>query len=312
MTTRKYWMTPAAVICTALFLQALPCSGKTAFMIGNSFTHNSEPYSIPAIAAQKSDPLTVGAHIKSGSPVHNIWGRPDDGREISKEFGKYREALTKHQWDVVTLQPFYKRPGEGFPQSTMQSDIDSILKFIEFARENPANRKTKFYIYQSWPFLWTGKPFQQAWDGAAKDELTAPTLHTRDYYEHLLKRLREKTDAEVHIIPVPEVMYELDKQMQAGKVHGLTGLGDIMKDKLHLDPGLGHYIASDTVYATLFNNSPSGIVKPEGHYDDGNKELLTPQICEIVNKTVWDVVSKNPSTGVGGAVDSKNAAGGKR
>jgi hypothetical protein len=312
MTTRKYWMTPTAMIFTALFLQALPCSGKTAFMIGNSFTHNSEPYSIPAIAAQKSDPLTVGAHIKSGSPVHNIWGSPDNAREISKEFGKYRDALTKHSWDVVTLQPFYKRPGEGFPQSTMQSDIDTILKFIELARGNPANRKTKFYIYESWPFLWTGKPFQQAWDGTTKDELTAPAMHTRDYYEYLLKRLREKTDAEVHIIPVPEVMYELDKQMQAGKVPGLTGIGDIMKDKLHLDPGLGHYIASVTVYATIFGKNPAGIVKPEGHYDDGNKELLTPQMCEIVNNTVWDVVSKNPSTGVGGAADSKNAAGGKK
>ena len=312
MTTRKYWMTPTAVICTALFLQALPCSGKTVLMIGNSFTHNSMPYSIPAIAAQKSDSLTVGAHIKSGSPVHNIWGSPDNAREISKDFGKYRDALTKHPWDVVTLQPFYKRPGEGFPQSTMQSDIDSILKFIELARENPANRKTKFYIYESWPFLWTGKPFQQAWDTTTKDELAAPTMHTRDYYEHLLKRLREKTDAEIHTIPVPEVMYQLDRQMQAGKVPGLTGIGDIMKDKLHLDPGLGHYIASVTVYATLFAKNPGGLVKPEGHYDDGNKELLTPQMCEIVNKTVWDVLSKHPSTGVGAVAEPENAAGEKK
>jgi hypothetical protein len=78
-------MTPVAVICTALLVQALPCSGKTVFMIGNSFTHNAMPYSLPAIAAQKSDSLTVGAHIKSGSPVHNIWGSPDNAREISLE-----------------------------------------------------------------------------------------------------------------------------------------------------------------------------------------------------------------------------------
>lgn len=302
------------MICAALLVLALPCSGepaadgKTVFMIGNSFTHDSMPYSIPALAAQKSDSLTVGAHIKSGSPVHNIWGSPDAAREVSKDFGKYRDALTKHQWDVVTLQPFYKKPGEGFPQSTMQSDIDSILKFIALARENPANKKTKFYIYESWPFLWTGKPFQQAWDATSTDELTAPTMHTRDYYEHLLKRLRKKTDAEIHVIPVPEVMYQLDRQMQAGKVPGLTGIGDIMKDKLHLDAGLGHYIASVTVYATLFGKNPAGLVKPEGHYDGGNQELLTPQMCEIVNTTVWDVVSKNPSTGVGEPADSKNPA----
>ncbi len=272
---------------------------KTVYMIGNSFTHNSEPYSLPALAAQKSDVLMVGAHINSGSPVHNIWGRPDDAREVSKEFGKYREALPNHKWDVVTLQPFYKKPFEGLPQSTMQSDIDSILKFIALARENPANRKTKFYIYESWPFLWTGKPIQQAWDGTTADELTAPTMNTRDYYEHLLKRLKEKTDAEIFIIPVPEVLYELDKKMQAGGVPGINGIGELMGDKLHLDHGLGHYIASVTVYATLFGKNPQGLVKPDGHYDDGkNSALFTAQMCEIVNQTVWDVVSKHPATGV--------------
>ena len=275
-----------------------PGHAKTVYMIGNSFTHNSEPYSLPAIAAQKSDVLTVGAHINSGSPVHNIWGRPDDAREVSPEFGKYREALTNHQWDVVTLQPFYKKPYEGFPQSTMQSDIDSILKFIELARENPANKKTKFYIYESWPFLWVGKPIQQVWDTTTKDELTAPTMHTRDYYEHLLKRLKKKTDAEIHIIPIPEVLYELDKKMQAGEVPGLTGIGDITGDKLHLDAGLGHYLAGVTVYATLFGRNPAGLVKPEDHYDGEKEGLFTPQILNVLHDVVWAVVSKHAYTGV--------------
>jgi hypothetical protein len=89
MTTRTYWMNPIAVICTALLVQALPCSGETAvsgktvFMIGNSFKHGSMPYSLPAIAAQKSDSLMVGAHINLGSPVLNIWGSPDAAREVS-------------------------------------------------------------------------------------------------------------------------------------------------------------------------------------------------------------------------------------
>ena len=66
------------------------------------------------------------------------------------------------------------------------------------------------------------------------------------------------------------------------------------------------------MYATLFGKNPAGIVKPEGHYDDGNKELLTPQMCEIVNTTVWDVVSKNPLTGVGGAAGSTSPVGEKQ
>jgi len=288
----------AAVIAALVLSQTLPGGAETVYMIGNSFTHNSMPYSLPALAREKSDTLTVGAHINSGSPLHNILGRPDDGREISPDFGKFRDALTKHRWDAVTLQPFYKRPFEGFPQSTMQTDIDSILSFIELTRRNPANKNTKYYIYESWPFLWTGKPFRNAWDATTVDDPSTATSHTRDYYEHLLKRLRAKSDAEFYIIPIPEVMYELDGKMQAGRVPGLGGIGDLMKDKLHLDPGLGQYIAGVTVYATLFGKNPEGLVKPDGHYDSDSKNLFTPEIYAVIHKTVWEVVSRHPYTGI--------------
>jgi len=282
----------------ALFFQATPCHAKTAFMIGNSFSHNSGLYSLSALAQQDSNKLTIGAHINSGSPLHNIWGRPDDGREISPDFGKFRDALPKHKWDVVTLQPFYKRPYEGFPQSSMQTDIDSILLVIELTRKNPANNNTKFYIYTSWPFLWTGKPFQEAWDKTTVNDPSTPTAHSRDYYEHLVKRLRSRTDAEIFIIPIPEVMYELDKKMQAGKVPGISGIGDIMGDKLHLDAGLGHYLAGVTVYATLFGKNPAGLVKPDGHYDGKNSNLFTPQVYKVLHQTIWEVVSNHAYTGV--------------
>jgi len=178
------------MIAAVLLLQAQPSGADTIYMIGNSFTHNCQPYSVPELAKQQKKKLTIAAHIKSGSPIHNIWGNPENGREISEKFGKYREALTKHHWDIVTLQPFYKRPHEGLPQSTMQTDLDSILKFIKLARENPANKTTKFYLYASWPFLWTGKPLQTAWSTATKNELTTATSHQGDYYEHLATRLR--------------------------------------------------------------------------------------------------------------------------
>jgi len=297
MATRKCIQSLAAV-AAVLFCLAIPCQAKNVYMIGNSFSHNSGLYSISALARQDANQLTVGAHINSGSPLHNIWGRPNDGREISPEFGKYRNALAKYKWDVVTLQPFYKRPYEGFPQSSMQTDIDSILRFIELTRKNPANRATKFYIYTSWPFLWTGKPFREAWDQITVDDLSTPTSHSRDYFEHLVKRLRSQTDAEIFIIPVAEVMYELDKKMQTGKVPGIDGIGDIMGDKLHLDAGLGHYVAGATVYATLFRKDPAGLVKPKGHYDGKNADLFAPQLCEIVHKTIWDVVCAHAYTGV--------------
>ena len=271
-------------------------------MIGNSFTHNAQPYSLPALADQQGVELSVGAHIKSGSPVHNIWHHAKNAREVSETYGKYPDALTKHRWDAVTLQPFYKKPYQGLPASTMQTDIDTILKFIDLTRGNPANSKTRFYLYTSWPFLWTGKPLPTVWDKTTPDELTALTMHTRSYYRQLAKRLRSKTDAQIHVIPVGEAICEMDKQMQAGDVPGFKAMADIMGDKLHLDHGLGHYLAGVTVYATVLGRNPAGLVKPKGHYDGKEGEskdaLFTPEVLKILHDTVWRVVTACPDAGV--------------
>lgn len=289
-----------------LFSWTVTSSAETAYFIGNSFTHNCEPYSLPALAAQQSNNLTVGAHINSGSPLHNIWGRPDDAREVNTTFGRFREALPNHEWDVVTLQLFYKRPFEGFPQSTIQSDIDSIVSFINLARQNPDNSDTTFYIYASWPFLWTGKPFQEAWDADVEDELTTPTSHQREYFEHLIKRARAASDAEIYLIPIPEVMYALDQKMQDGEVSGFTGVADLLSDdRLHVNQGLGEYLVGATVYATIFGANPAGLVKPDESYEGGDNSLFTPEIYEVFHETIWDVISTHEYTGVVAEAESR-------
>ncbi len=54
-----------------------------------------------------------------------------------------------------------------------------VNEFIKLARENHANKETKFYLYASWPFLWTGKPLQTAWSMATKDELTTAKISSK-------------------------------------------------------------------------------------------------------------------------------------
>ena len=100
---RPTHMIPVVAIALHALCHAEPSRAESIYMIGNSFTHNSQPYSLPALAQQQGVELSVGAHIKSGSPVHNIWANPKNAREVSETYGKYPDALTKHQWDAVTL-----------------------------------------------------------------------------------------------------------------------------------------------------------------------------------------------------------------
>ncbi len=284
-------------VVTACLLATNPCSAETAFFIGNSFTRNCQPASLPAFAAEGGKELTTGWHIKNGSPLHNIWGSPSSVNDVSATFNTFAGALPNHQWDAVTLQPFYKGDYQGFGPATMRTDISSIKSFINLTRQNPANVDTKFYVYTSWPLMWLGKPYQQVWDGPVTDDLSTWSYHQRDYYEHLINRVRAETDAEVNMVPIGEVMYELDKKMQAGELPGYDGIGDIMADGLHLDAGLGEYLASATVYATIFGESPAGLTKPAGHYD-GGPGTFTPEVYDVFHETVWNVVSTHEYAGV--------------
>ena len=99
-------------------------------------------------------------------------------------------------------------------------------------------------------------------------------------------------------IPVAEVMVELDRRLQAGAVPGINDIRDIMSDVLHLDEGVGTFLAGLTVYATLFGADPAGIVKPAGYYDGINPALFTQDLYDTWWETVWDVVSTHPDTGV--------------
>jgi len=270
----------------------------SAYFIGNSFTRIAAPDGVAGLAAEQANGLTVGYHIYHAAPLHAILGTPNTTSVTSPSpYGKFANALPNYQWDAVTLQTFYKGSWNGFPPATMQTDIDSILSFISLARQNPANSDTKFYIYQSWPFIWTGTPFQQAWDAASVDDLSTWSNHKREYYEDLITRVRSQTDAEVYMIPVPEVLYALDTKMKAGQVPGYTSINQFFQtDQLHLDEGPGTYVAGATVYATLFGKDPAGLTRPAGYY--GSDSQFSPELYDALNETVWEVVSTNPYTGV--------------
>jgi len=288
----------AALLVAALMTQVVPCRSETVYMIGNSLTRGTEPAALPLLAEQKSDELETGWHIKHGSSLIEIWTRPSAVNiPPSPEFGRFEEALPNHKWDAVVVQPYYGPDANPELDSNLENDVKVILGMIELTRRNPENADTRFYLFQSWPQVRNpARPFRDSWDRILEDEERIITVPVRDYYVRLLARLNEETDAEILMIPVAEVMYELDRQMASGEVPGYGGIAELITDKIHLNPGLGTYLSAATVYATLFQKSPEGLVKPPEHYNfkDGGDAgpLFTPEIYDIFHQTIWDVVQE--------------------
>ena len=104
------------------------------------------------------------------------------------------------------------------------------------------------------------------------------------------------------MIPVGDVLFELDRRAKAGKVPGLKGVEELYVDGIHFN-NVGAFVVGTTFYATMFKKDPTGAdFRP---YGPGTKQKLdqpiTQELAAAVQRTVWDVVSRHPYSGIGKA-----------
>jgi hypothetical protein len=217
-----------------------------------------------------------------GAPLQWIWEHPKDGFQ-EQPFGHYPNALANYQWDVLSLQPFDRH------LKGKDGDLTMAKNFIDLAL--PKSPDLQVYVYARWPrrgrddfdTAWL-KKYTGGWDG---------TNETKDYFERLTVELRKaypKMKKPILMVPVGHVMYELNQRMRAGEVPSYKQIKEIYVDGIHLN-NVGSYIVGCTFFATLYNENPKGL--PGEPY-----KVTDPRLAEVIQETVWKVVSTNELAGV--------------
>ena len=255
------------------------------YHIGNSVTDTINYNGLRQLAENRGNKHIFGRHMIPGAPLSWIWEHPGSGfRE--EPFGYYPNALTNYQWDALTLQPF-DRHLDG-----KDGDIAMAKNFINLALKKSPN--LRIYVYSRWPRKdkdgsldfegkWRRK-YTGGWDG---------TEETRDYFERLTQELRtaySKFQDCIFLIPVGDVLNELNRRMKAGKVLGYSSIAQVYSDGIHFN-NIGSFIVGCTFYATLYHENPKGL--PSSPYKVDN-----PALAATVHDAVWNVVSMHPLTGV--------------
>ncbi len=92
------------------------------------------------------------------------------------------------------------------------------------------------------------------------------------------------------MVPVGHVMYELNQRMKAGQVPGYKHIKEVFADGIHLN-NVGSYVVGCTFFATLYKENPKGL--PGEPY-----KVTDPKLAEVIQETVWKVVSTNELAGV--------------
>ncbi len=256
------------------------------YHIGNSVTDTINYKGLSQLAESRGNKYVFGRHMIPGAPLSWIWEHPNDGfRE--EPFGYYRDALSNYQWDILTLQPF--------DRSIDGNDGDLVMakNYIDIALRKSPN--LRIYIYSRWPgrdeksnsFDFDQKWLRQYKNGEGGAE------QTRGFFEKLTLELRNAYPTikeNILMVPVGDVLYELNQRMKAGQVPGYTSIVQIYSDGIHFND-VGSFIVGSTFYATLYKDNPKGLTA--NPYNVNN-----PQLVSIIQDAVWKVVSTHPLSGV--------------
>jgi hypothetical protein len=270
-----------------LLLLTSPALALNTYMIGNSLTNDGlgnvieDVSGLENMAQNFGNDLTLGYHIDSSQSLNNIWANPNGvgGVDLSN-VGYYSQALPELEWDAVVLQPYEIR---GI--SKLETDKQSIDNFVNLTRQNSANSDTTFYIYQVWPsqFNYATKSFSDYWNQEPLDnEDQRPTEMMRSYYRELMADLIvEQPTVNFRMIPTGEVFNRLSLLDLPGMV-----FEDFYRDPYHMSFDMGRYVASATIFATLFGEDVRSYT-PSSTYHSIDQSVL-----DTINQVVYEEVKK--------------------
>lgn len=268
------------------------------YFVGNSVTDTIRCGALTKAAEGRGRPLMWGRHMIPGASLSWIWEHPREGfREEAAGF--YPEALADQPWDVLCLQPFDRHlDGD-------DGDLAMARNFIDLALKRSPD--VQVYVYERWPRKDKGddgslsldyrtkwlRKYTGRWDG---------TEETRDYFEQLVSTLREAYKGRAKpllLVPVGEVLLELDERMRAGKVPGFSGVAELYMDGIHFN-NVGSYVVASTFHATLQREDPKGL--PPAPYnerlDPAKDHTIDGPLASSIQEAVWTVVSQHPLAGV--------------
>lgn len=269
-----------------------PGGASRIYHIGNSLTDTINYSAMRTLTQSKGNTYDFGRHMIPGAPLEWIWDHPNDGFQ-EPPYGLYANALPNYRWDTVTLQPFDRQ---------LDGDTDYSKRFINLARQRAENSNTQFYIFSHWmrknsdgtlnyDQAWL-RPYTGGYDG---------TNETKDYYEKLVTQLRSQTgflSKPVLIVPVGDVLYELNQRMKRGEIPGYSDVTQLYADGIHLN-NVGQLVTGATFYATIYKTNPAGASYAGYDGASGSADRdITDALANTIYDAVWDIVSTHPYAGV--------------
>ena len=244
-------------LCCAAMALAIAVCGQgrgevSGFHVGNSLTWSAVSPGLPTVIEALGGELSVGYHIRCGSPLENIVAEPSVFCVPTvAPYGNWHNALTLHEWDYVTFQTH---------AGMVASEIQAAINLVATATAGGRNSQTRFFVYSAWPT----RSDTQTYREARTQPLTAIAFNTEAFLGKLYYDVRAAHPAvDFGYIPVGEVLLRLDDVLRANPLPGFTSAWDLYGDSLHLNAA-GRYVAHATLAAVVTGRRPEDLTFSAG------------------------------------------------
>jgi hypothetical protein len=254
--------------------------------VGHSLVNHDLPAILRGFMKQNGGRGSIKEHIINGAPLWWNWENAADAEP--EGFGvNAREELALGGTDVLVMT-------EGVPIIPNPRGIEAAANFFNLAVSSKPDARV--FLYETWHDLQSGAP------GYDVDYDPEDHIPWRERIDHALPYWLTIVDAvnaqkaphasHMELIPAGQVMGRMYDEIEAGNAPGLTDIGDLFIDGIHLNP-LGLYLVALVHYTTIYGKAPELIALRQ--YDQwGRPYTMVPtrEQALFMKRIVWEEVTK--------------------
>lgn len=284
------------IICNFLNTNKAYAQEVKAFYIGHSLS-DQIPDMVQSLADDHENTEFDWVYQSiPGAPLRWQWQRKDlndYGINPPYYYGFYHPTggLPSGDVDVLVLT-------ESVPRHWTEWGIYETYQYADsfylYAKE--FNPDIKVYLYEDWHCLNSGTPTGCPYDinsNPWRQRITDDLPMWESVVDSLNKR--HTPEEKVCLIPAAQGLAKLYDEIEAGNVPGISHIGDLFSDDIHLTD-IGKYFVACIHFATIFERSPEGLTNQSKVWWGGDFNAPTEEQAAVFQKIAWQTVIDYPKT----------------
>ncbi len=248
---------------------------------------------MPSMLSQLAGGHEYASQLGWGAPMRGHWVGEVQGFEIENAHPRFQPvetALASGRFDTFVV--------------TEMVEIKDAIKYHDSAkylalwakRTRASNPDMRVYLYETWHSLDDPYGWLERIDGDLESKWEA---------ELLRPAMAEDGVGTIYVIPGGQVMAAVVREMEAGRVPGMTRREELFgraddgsQDQIHFNDK-GAYLMALVHYAVIYGTSPVGLPHALKRADGTLADAPSAEAARIMQEVVWKVVTGYGPTGVG-------------